>query len=256
MKEELNNKDTHKIAPDSFEPWEQTYPIPLSYLVIAAGLILFGVLYYVNSHYPDRVINYTDQTSLVKDYKEASLPPAPTIVSEGNEVVWSCASCHGLDGLGNGQTPVLAGLNETYLAKQLKDFKERTRDNGSMIYVVDNISDEELAESIEYYASLERKAKIITNIGGSVERGRMIAEEGIPGVPQCSTCHSEKTLMIPIYPNIISQRPDYLYSQLEAFQGGNRKNDPIMPTNVKNLTSEDMRDVAQYYHELRLSTDQ
>lgn len=234
---------------DSFEPWEQSNPIPLAFLIILVGLLLVSILYYASSHYPEHTLLTGEKLVEVTYQQNTDLPSMPAIVSKGNEEVWSCGSCHGLDGMGSGQTPALAGLTADYLNKQLADFKEQTRDNNSMHYVVNYTSSQEIEEAVNYYAQLERFPKKPVYLGGSSQRGEVIATQGKPeaGVPPCSSCHAAH--LVSVFPSLEGQSPDYLYSQLEAFKHGLRTNDDIMPNNVKNLSSEEMRDLAEYFHQ-------
>lgn len=242
-----NNKNNPETV--DFEPWEQSNPIPLAFLVILVSLLLVSILYYASSHYPEHTLLTGEKLLEVTNQPTADLPSMPALVSQGNEEVWSCGSCHGLDGIGSGQTPALAGLTVDYLNKQLTDFKEQTRDNNSMQYVVEHSTSQELAEAVNYYAQLERHPKKIVYLGGSSQRGEIIATQGKPeaGVPPCSSCHAPH--LASVFPSLEGQSPDYLYSQLEAFKHGLRTNDDIMPNNVKNLSSEELRDLAEYFHQ-------
>lgn len=243
------NKTSPTSIADTFEPWEQSNPVPLAFLVILVGLFLVSILYYANSHYPEHSYMAKDKIQNSTNYQQPELPAAPVIVSKGNEQVWSCGSCHGLDGMGSGQTPALAGLTADYLNKQLKDFKELTRDNNSMQYVVQYSSDQELADAVNYYAQLIRYPKETTYLGGFSERGKILANQGKPdqGVLPCSSCHAAN--LAGFFPSLEGQSPDYIFSQLEAFKYGMRTNDQIMPGNVKKLTSEEMRDLAEYFYQ-------
>lgn len=66
----------------------------------------------------------------------------------------NCRSCHGEQG--NNFTPHiprLIGQDERYLLKSLRDYQNGARKNPSMVYVVRNLTDPELAEMAAYYAS-------------------------------------------------------------------------------------------------------
>lgn len=240
---------TSQTVEDSFEPWEQSNPIPLAFLVVLVSLLLVSVLYYANSYYPEHSRQAGDKSSKLASQASQDLPEAPSSVTAGNAVVWSCASCHGLDGMGSGQTPALAGLTADYLNKQLADFKELTRNNNSMQYVVEHSTSQELEQAVNYYAELERHPQKITYLGGFADKGELLATQGKPevGTPPCSSCHAPH--LASVFPSIEGQSADYIYSQLEAFKHGLRTNDAIMPNNVKNLSSEEMRDLAEYYHQ-------
>ena len=50
-----------------------------------------------------------------------AIDPA-TLANAGTGTIAACASCHGKDGGGQASFPRLAGMNATYLLKQLGDF--------------------------------------------------------------------------------------------------------------------------------------
>ncbi len=67
-----------------------------------------------------------------------------------------CAACHGAAGKAtNAIWPNLAGQNEPYLLKQLKDMKSGARNNPMMKPILDSLSDADLANLAAYYASLK-----------------------------------------------------------------------------------------------------
>lgn len=79
----------------------------------------------------------------------------------GNEVVQgkttACAGCHGKDLMGTDDVPPLAGRSPSYLARQLFDFQQGTR-NGSfaplMRPIVAHLTDEDIVAITAYLASL------------------------------------------------------------------------------------------------------
>ena len=67
-----------------------------------------------------------------------------------------CQACHGLDGLA--KTPDsanLAGQNEFYLKKSLKDFKTGVRQNEQMSVVIPALEDADIDDLAAYYASIK-----------------------------------------------------------------------------------------------------
>jgi cytochrome c553 len=76
-------------------------------------------------------------------------------VAEGN----GCKTCHGVNGKGLAPNspfaPVIGGQHKDYLLKQLKAFRDNTRDNdssGMMSNIADFMTDEQL-EEVAYYES-------------------------------------------------------------------------------------------------------
>ena len=67
-----------------------------------------------------------------------------------------CAACHGAEGISAvPMYPNLAGQKETYLAKQLKDFKSGKRKDPVMAPMAMPLTDEDIANLSAYYASLK-----------------------------------------------------------------------------------------------------
>ncbi|HZV98471.1 MAG TPA: c-type cytochrome [Methylophilaceae bacterium] len=63
----------------------------------------------------------------------------------------------------------------------------------------------------------------------------------------CAACHgADGNSMVPMYPKLAGQHPEYITKQLNNFKGGERKN-PIMSGMVANLTPEDMANLGAYF---------
>ncbi|WP_420347327.1 c-type cytochrome [Pelagibius sp.] len=64
---------------------------------------------------------------------------------------------------------------------------------------------------------------------------------------QCRTCHGiDGIARIPIAPHIAGESEIYLVTQLKAFRSGKRTHE-IMTVIAKDLTDEDMADLAAWY---------
>jgi cytochrome c553 len=69
----------------------------------------------------------------------------------------ACAGCHGKDLMGAADVPPLANRSPSYLARQLYDFQQGTRNGTSaplMRPVVANLTDEDMVAITAYLASL------------------------------------------------------------------------------------------------------
>jgi len=89
----------------------------------------------------------------------ANLTPAraggdSALAKPGQAKAAMCLGCHGPSAEGNGQFPRLAGQHPAYLVKQLKSFKDGTRQNGPMQAIVGNFSEEDFNELAAYFGSL------------------------------------------------------------------------------------------------------
>ena len=66
-----------------------------------------------------------------------------------------CAACHGPKGISvNPLWPSLAGQQEAYLAKQIKEFRDGVRVEATMQPFVANLTDQDVEDLAAYYASL------------------------------------------------------------------------------------------------------
>jgi len=74
----------------------------------------------------------------------------------GKAKAGSCAGCHGSSGVSaNGMYPNLAGQQEKYLVKQLKDFRDGKRKDPLMGGMAKPLSDADIDNLAAYYASLK-----------------------------------------------------------------------------------------------------
>ena len=63
----------------------------------------------------------------------------------------------------------------------------------------------------------------------------------------CAACHGANGVSpTPAFPNLAGQYADYLYTALDHYKVGKRKN-PIMQAQVANLSKKDMLDLAAFY---------
>jgi cytochrome c553 len=66
-----------------------------------------------------------------------------------------CAACHGAEGISsNGMWPNLAGQKETYLIKQMKDFRDGNRKDPMMSPMASPLSDEDIDNLAAFFSSL------------------------------------------------------------------------------------------------------
>ncbi len=79
--------------------------------------------------------------------------------AKGAELAVDCADCHGDDGLGDEDTPAIAGTDEATFIKDLQDFKsgERVDEDEMMFDYVEELSDQDMADLAAYFHSLPAK---------------------------------------------------------------------------------------------------
>ena len=168
----------------------------------------------------------------------------------------TCAACHGADGnSSNPEWPKLAGQSESYLLKQLQNFKaekdsDGSRYNASMAPMVAGLSNQDMADLAAYYASQETKPGSADQ--SLVELGRQVYKGGnnSSGVPACAACHGPNGGGNPMakFPSLAGQHAKYTEIQLQAFSKGQRANDAgkMMRNIADKMTDAEMQAVSEY----------
>lgn len=77
-------------------------------------------------------------------------------VQAGRAKAMQCQTCHGLDGMSKlPEAPHLAGQNEQYLIKALKDYRSGARKDEMMSMMAKPLSDTDIANLAAFYHSLK-----------------------------------------------------------------------------------------------------
>jgi cytochrome c553 len=94
----------------------------------------------------------------VPNWRPDMHPPMPKIVQFGNKdtQVRACGSCHLPTGTGHDESAYMAGLPTRYFIQQMADWKSGNRKfGGTMVAMAKVITDAEIKEAAEYFASLK-----------------------------------------------------------------------------------------------------
>lgn len=192
---------------------------------------------------------------------------AKSDVAKGKAKSATCIACHGVDGNStNPNFPKLAGQNEDYLLKELKDFKTGARTDDIMAGVVAPLTDADMANLAIYYAS-QKVSRGVINPNADIALGQKIYRGGKKetGVTACISCHGPRGRGIPSagFPALYSQHAIYTAKQLKLFrqysinqQTGetklSRANDyeDMMINFTKSLTNKEIDAVAAYISSL------
>ena len=179
----------------------------------------------------------------------------------------SCVACHGADGNSLPATPNfpnLAGQSESFLYKQMKDFKEGKRKDPTMNAMIMALDDQAMQDVAAFYAG--QKLKPGQADPALVDAGKAIYKGGIAeiGVPACMGCHGPTGSGNPGsgYPQLASQKSVYLEKQLKDFRTAaqNTGSDPVgryndsskmMRNAVKRMSDPEIKAVAQYIQGLQ-----
>ncbi|MBU3058670.1 MULTISPECIES: c-type cytochrome [Pseudomonas] len=170
----------------------------------------------------------------------------------GQGKVAVCGACHGMDGNSPAPNfPKLAGQGERYLLKQLNDIKSGNRVVVEMTGLLDNLSEQDLADIAAYFAS--QKMSVGAADPKLVERGEALFRGGKleEGMPACTGCHSPDGSgnAQAGFPHLGGQHAQYVAKQLTNFREGDRTNDGdtmMMRAIAAKLSNKDIEAVSSY----------
>jgi cytochrome c553 len=174
-------------------------------------------------------------------------------VDAGRTKSSTCAACHGADG--NSVTPdwpMLAGQHASYIARQLRAFKNGERTDVTMKPFADLLSDQDVLDVAAYFAAQTPTPKgadpALVNLGQQIYRG------GVPerGIAACIACHGPEGTGNPLaaYPRISGQHAAYTIKQLNAYARDERRSDVEVNQMMRNiaelLIEDEIRALASY----------
>ena len=175
-------------------------------------------------------------------------------IAKGKEKSAACVACHGQEGVSPSPIwPNLAGQHAGYLSKQLHEFKKGAsgnRNNSIMYGISLTLSDDDISDLSEYYASLQGSVGTTADeyllLGQNVYRGGNMEYK----IQACMACHGPtgQGNAPANIPSLSGQHADYLYTQLKNFQSQTRSNDPnkMMRNIVDRMTDDELKAVSQY----------
>lgn len=178
------------------------------------------------------------------------VPSAADDIATGAQLAAKhCASCHGATGQGaSTDFPNLAGQNEKYLAKQLRDFASGQRDSTVMDMKAAVLSECSIRAVSRYYQSQTPKVApakdpMLANAGAFVyERGNPYT-----GLPACVSCHGTGGRGNAELPRLAGQNPLYIERQLKKFVDRSRVDESAVMNVIASRMSEiEMKSVVEY----------
>ncbi len=185
-----------------------------------------------------------------------------------------CGACHGADG--NSMVPnfpKLAGQNEKYLFKQLRDIQTWDKETNpakkgltgraviEMTGLLLALTEQDFADIAAYYAnqnaqlSGSKELEVQINSGIKVDAlalGAKLYRAGnlANGIPSCTGCHAPdgKGNAPAGFPRVSGQHADYIEKQLINFRAGNRTNDAEMTMRsiAEKLSDAEIKAVANF----------
>ncbi|SDB24040.1 Cytochrome c553 [Pseudidiomarina indica] len=169
-----------------------------------------------------------------------------------------CAACHGPDGNSPlDMYPKIAGQHESYLFKQLKDYKlaaetggEQGRADPIMQGQVMMLSEQDMADLAAFFAAQEMSPGSAPEDVIAEGQKLFIGGDEARGIAACAACHGPRGdgMALANFPDISGQSAAYTKQQLERFRSGERQNDlnGMMRDVAAKLTDKDIEILSQY----------
>lgn len=193
-----------------------------------------------------------------------SMVDAGTIDTGEQEPFEQCGYCHEYDGNSvMPNYPKLAGQQETYLIKQLLDFKKGKR-KGLMQATAELLTEQDINSVARYFSqqtanSVNRNTSIDSDAFTGVNNIFMKGDAK-RGLIACVSCHSAKIDNSGIdnsrsdsaIPELFGQHEMYIAKQLISFKTGQRSNDQdgVMRSIAKKLTFPEISNMAKFLSRL------
>jgi cytochrome c553 len=183
-------------------------------------------------------------------------PPDAAVRSAGEErAINLCSTCHGPRGISTSpEFPILAAQRASYIAAQLENFQNKTREEKAahdFMYGIAGNLDAKTIQSIAAYYSSQPGAPGRPGDAAQIAVGKKLFETGVldRGIPPCVSCHGTKAEGVADFPRLAGQHAKYVMRQIEYIQGLVRKA-PVMHGIVKDLTPAEIDAVAAYVQSL------
>lgn len=153
--------------------------------------------------------------------------------------VQTCAACHGENGVSTDPKviPTIWGQQESYIVKQLHDYRSGDRDNPIMAPIAKDLAQEDLRKIARYFAAKQWPA--------TAQPASTPAT--LPkGASQCQPCHQPKFEGGMPAPRLAGLSYDFLIVQMDAFADGQRTNNLDMPKFMQVLSASEREAIARY----------
>jgi len=157
--------------------------------------------------------------------------------------VQSCAACHGQNGVPTDPKtiPIIWGQQQSYLVKQLHDYRSGDRDSPIMSPIAKQLAREDLRKIAAYFAAKSWPAQAVP-----------VAASAPPkGIEQCQPCHQPNFEGGPPAPRLAGLSYEYLLAEMRSFATDARANNEDMPKFMQALTDGEIDAMARYLSALR-----
>jgi cytochrome c553 len=176
----------------------------------------------------------------------AEIAERPAVATPGNDAeaerilgakLLVCNTCHGASGVPKyAATPIVWGLQENYLLKQLHDFQSGGRDSEVMNWMATALTPAELGSAATYFAKKNWPARPAAATAASPPAA----------VAVCAACHQQNLVGGLAAPRLAGQRYEYLVEAMRRFADGERTNNPDMKRIMEAISPADREAMARY----------
>ena len=150
----------------------------------------------------------------------------------------ACAACHGENGVPTDPKtiPIIWGQQQSYLVKQLRDYRNGERDNPIMSPIAKGLAQEDLRKIAAYFAAKSWPA----------QRATAAPTPPPNGIAQCQPCHQPNFEGGPPAPRLAGLSYEYLSATMRDFATEERGNNGDMPKFMQALTDSQRDAMARY----------
>jgi cytochrome c553 len=176
----------------------------------------------------------------------AHIPERPALATLGNTAeaeaffnakLLVCNTCHGDNGVPRSPvTPVIWGLQENYLVKQLHDFQSGTRDNDVMTWMSTALTPAEVTAAAAYFAKKNWPAKAASPTPAAAPAA----------VAVCQICHQQNFVGGLPAPRLAGQSYEYLVEAMRRYAERERTNSADMMNIMAAMSPADREAMARY----------
>jgi cytochrome c553 len=149
-----------------------------------------------------------------------------------------CAACHGAKGIPTDPKtiPVIWGQQESYLMKQLRDFRNGERPSAVMTPLAKGLAEDDLRQLAAYFAAKPWPSK----------KARAKPPAPPKGIAQCQACHQPTFQGGMPAPRLAGLSYEYMVQEMREFANDERTNNLDMPGFMRMLTESERSAIARY----------
>lgn len=172
-----------------------------------------------------------------------------------DELLQSCESCHGTDGVST-QTdiPTIAGIPEWNLSDQMFQYLDGrpaktvnyvlgdTSKTGDMLSIVESLSEDQIEDLAAHYAELPFVRAQQPFDADLAAAGKVLHDKS------CARCHADGGSDPFDEASILAgQKKGYLLASMMEYKNGQRDADKSMVDAIKAMSDDDIKAVVEYY---------